>query len=66
MSIDRFEQMDPACLKEGDLVEAVVGFVAYPMNPMEHKLVLCLRALSLVSLEWREVRSGVFPLLITD
>ncbi|KAJ2921134.1 hypothetical protein H1R20_g15961, partial [Candolleomyces eurysporus] len=49
-----YESMPPAALKEGDLVEAHVAFVAYPLGNHQYKLILSLRTLSLLSSEWRE------------
>ncbi|RXW16443.1 hypothetical protein EST38_g9411 [Candolleomyces aberdarensis] len=51
----RYETLPPKALKEGDLVECSFGFVAYPLGKQGgHKLVLHLRAVSLISAIFRE------------
>ncbi|KAJ2911792.1 hypothetical protein MD484_g8622, partial [Candolleomyces efflorescens] len=50
----RYEYLAPANLKEGDIVEATISFIAYPFGESGYKLVLALRALALLSSEERE------------
>jgi hypothetical protein len=56
----RYETIPPKEFKEGDIVEAGVSFVAYPLgNNGPYKLVLVLRSLALVSSEFREVSNTI-------
>lgn len=57
--------MDPGQFKEGDIVEAAVTFMAFPLakdvpgRDVGYKLVTTLRGLTLVTSEYREVRSHI-------
>lgn len=55
----RYTGFRPAEFREGDVVEAAISFVAYPLprdgEQIRFKLVYTLRALSMVSSEFREV-----------
>ncbi|KAF6761865.1 hypothetical protein DFP72DRAFT_802698, partial [Ephemerocybe angulata] len=51
-----FEPLPPAEFKEGDIVEATGAFVAYPgAEQGEYVLVFCLRALTMICSQYREV-----------
>lgn len=54
--LSRYSALQPSQFKEGDIVEATVAFIAYPSGPHSYKLVTTLRALALVSSQFREVR----------
>lgn len=53
----RYECLNPAEMKEGDVVEATFSFIAYHLQEKCYKIVVVLRALSLILSEIREVRS---------
>lgn len=59
----RYVELAPSEFKEGDVVEAAVAFMAYPLpqdgDVRRYKMVVALRALSLLSSEFREVRNAV-------
>ncbi|KAJ2911705.1 hypothetical protein MD484_g8709, partial [Candolleomyces efflorescens] len=50
----RYQSMTPANFGEGDVVEAHVALVAYPLGVKNYKMVMSLRTLALISSECRE------------
>lgn len=61
--LDRFDTLPPGDFKEGDIVDAAVTFMAFPLGKEytrerpAYKLVIALRGLTLLTSEYREVSS---------
>lgn len=59
----RYRPHPPGEFKEGDIVEGAVSFIAYPLPKTgegpQYKLVATLRALNLLSSEYREVGTTI-------